>query len=104
MTVRHARGTQLEREYGIGVVRQYLEPVPEEACTHALVFRVTVHEREEADKMLHEQFVPAMSQAPSVTANEPFHPTPVRRGTEPVARPAWRTAPAIASRSRPARY
>ncbi len=31
---------------------------------HALVFRVTIHEREEADRLLHEEFVPGMSQAP----------------------------------------
>jgi len=31
---------------------------------HAIVFQVKIHDREEADKLLHEQFVPQMSQAP----------------------------------------
>ncbi len=31
---------------------------------HALVFRITIHNREEADKLLNEQFVPGMRQAP----------------------------------------
>ena len=31
---------------------------------HALLFTVTIHEREEADRLLHEQLVPTMSQAP----------------------------------------
>ena len=31
---------------------------------HALLFTVTIHEREEADRLLHEQLVPGMSQAP----------------------------------------
>ncbi len=35
---------------------------------HAIVFRVTIHEREEADRLLHEEFVPGMSQAPGFVA------------------------------------
>lgn len=35
---------------------------------HALVFRVTIHEREEADRLLQEEFVPGMSQAPGFVA------------------------------------
>ena len=35
---------------------------------HALVFRVTIHEPEEADRLLHEEFVPGMSQAPGFVA------------------------------------
>ena len=31
---------------------------------HALVFRVAIHEREEAERLLHEELVPGMSQAP----------------------------------------
>ena len=31
---------------------------------HALVFRVRINEREEADRLLHEEFVPGLSQAP----------------------------------------
>ena len=31
---------------------------------HALLFTVTIHEREEADRLLHEELVPGMSQAP----------------------------------------
>ncbi len=35
---------------------------------HALMFKVTIHEREEADRLLHEEFVPGMSQAPGFVA------------------------------------
>ncbi|MDQ3720748.1 MAG: hypothetical protein M3350_08225 [Actinomycetota bacterium] len=35
---------------------------------HALVFRVTIHEREEADRLLHEELVPGVSQAPGFVA------------------------------------
>ena len=35
---------------------------------HALVFKVTIHEREEADRLLQEEFVPGMSQAPGFIA------------------------------------
>lgn len=35
---------------------------------HALVFRVSIHEREEADRMLHEKLVPGMSDAPGFVA------------------------------------
>lgn len=35
---------------------------------HALLFTVTIHKREEADRLLHEQFVPGMSQAPGFVA------------------------------------
>lgn len=35
---------------------------------HALLFTVTIHEREEADRLLYEQFVPGMSQAPGFVA------------------------------------
>lgn len=35
---------------------------------YALVFRVRIHEREEADRLLHEAFVPGMSQAPGFVA------------------------------------
>jgi hypothetical protein len=31
---------------------------------HAIVWRVTIHERNEADRMLREEFVPGVSQAP----------------------------------------
>ena len=31
---------------------------------HALLFTVTIHERQEADRMLHEELVPGLSQAP----------------------------------------
>ncbi|MDQ3849873.1 MAG: hypothetical protein M3296_04565 [Actinomycetota bacterium] len=31
---------------------------------HAMVFNVTIHERQEADRLLHEELVPGMSQAP----------------------------------------
>jgi heme-degrading monooxygenase HmoA len=31
---------------------------------HAMVFRVKIHDRQQADKVLHEQFVPGMSSAP----------------------------------------
>ena len=35
---------------------------------HALMFKVTIHQREEADRLLHEEFVPGMSQAPGFVA------------------------------------
>jgi hypothetical protein len=35
---------------------------------HALVFRVRIHERKEADRLLHEEFVPGLSQAPGFVA------------------------------------
>ena len=35
---------------------------------HALMFKVTIHEREEADRLLHEEFVPGLSQAPGFVA------------------------------------
>lgn len=31
---------------------------------HAIVWRVAINEREEADRLLHEEFVPGVSQAP----------------------------------------
>lgn len=40
----------------------------EEAHMHALVFRVTIHQQEEANRLLHEEFVPALSQAPGFAA------------------------------------
>jgi hypothetical protein len=35
---------------------------------HAMVFRITIHNRDEADRLLREQFVPTMSQAPGFLA------------------------------------
>ena len=35
---------------------------------HAMVFRITINEQEEADRLLHEEFVPGMSQAPGFVA------------------------------------
>jgi hypothetical protein len=35
---------------------------------HALIFQVTIHERGEADRMLREEFVPTLSQAPGFVA------------------------------------
>jgi hypothetical protein len=35
---------------------------------HALVFQVTIHQRAEADRLLHEQMVPGMSNAPGFVA------------------------------------
>jgi heme-degrading monooxygenase HmoA len=35
---------------------------------HALVFRVTIHERTEADRLLHEQMIPGVSSAPGFVA------------------------------------
>lgn len=35
---------------------------------HALVFRVTIHQRAEADRLLHEQMVPGMANAPGFVA------------------------------------
>ena len=35
---------------------------------HAIVFRITIHDREEADRLLREDFVPTMSQAPGFVA------------------------------------
>ena len=35
---------------------------------HAMVFRVTIHERDEADRLLHEELVPGMSRAPGFVA------------------------------------
>lgn len=35
---------------------------------HALVFRVTIHRQTEADRLLHEQMVPGMSNAPGFVA------------------------------------
>lgn len=31
---------------------------------HAIVFRIEIHDQKEADRLLHEEFVPGMSQAP----------------------------------------
>lgn len=35
---------------------------------HAMVFNVKIHDREKADRLLNEQFVPGMSQAPGFVA------------------------------------
>ena len=35
---------------------------------HALVFRVRIHKRAEADRLLHEQMVPGMANAPGFVA------------------------------------
>ncbi len=35
---------------------------------HAVVFRVTIHQQDEANKLLYEEFVPALSQAPGFVA------------------------------------
>ena len=35
---------------------------------HAIVFRVTIRQREEADRLLHEELVPGLSQAPGFVA------------------------------------
>ncbi len=35
---------------------------------HAIVFRITISDQEEADRLLHEDFVPGMSQAPGFVA------------------------------------
>jgi hypothetical protein len=35
---------------------------------HAMVFRITIHNRAEADKLLNEQFVPSMAEAPGFVA------------------------------------
>ena len=35
---------------------------------HAIVFRITIHDREESDRLLHEEFVPTLSQAPGFVA------------------------------------
>lgn len=35
---------------------------------HAIVFRITIHDREESDRLLREEFVPNLSQAPGFVA------------------------------------
>ena len=35
---------------------------------HAVVYRVTINEQEEANRLLHEEFVPGVSQAPGFIA------------------------------------
>ncbi len=35
---------------------------------HALVYNITIHNQERADKLLHDGFVPALSQAPGFVA------------------------------------
>ena len=35
---------------------------------HAIVFRISINEQEKADRLLHEEFVPGMSQAPGFVA------------------------------------
>jgi hypothetical protein len=35
---------------------------------HAIVFRITIHNREESDRLLREEFVPTLSQAPGFVA------------------------------------
>ena len=35
---------------------------------HAIVFRITIHDRAESDRLLHEEFVPTLSQAPGFVA------------------------------------
>ena len=35
---------------------------------HAIVFRITIKDQQESDRLLHEEFVPGMSQAPGFVA------------------------------------
>ncbi len=35
---------------------------------HAIVFRITINDQQESDRLLHEEFVPGMSQAPGFVA------------------------------------
>ena len=35
---------------------------------HAIVFRITINDQKEADRLLHEEFVPFMSQSPGFVA------------------------------------
>jgi len=35
---------------------------------HAIVFRITIHDREESDRLLRDEFVPTLSQAPGFVA------------------------------------
>jgi hypothetical protein len=35
---------------------------------HAIVFRITINDQEESDRLLHQEFVPGMSQAPGFVA------------------------------------
>jgi cation diffusion facilitator CzcD-associated flavoprotein CzcO len=44
--------------------REPIIPNGRRLTMHAMVFRVKIHDRQQADKVLHEQFVPGMSSAP----------------------------------------
>lgn len=35
---------------------------------HAIVFRITINDQQESDRLLHEEFVPGLSQAPGFVA------------------------------------